>query len=333
MNKIIGEDLEEIKRNLDFEFNKTVLVTGGAGFLGSWICDVLVRQGSKVICLDNLASGLQSNISHLLREPNFEFVQHNITKPIHFNENIDVVMHLASRASPFEFTEYPISILKANTLGVWVALGIAKEHKARFLYTSTSEVYGDAKEIPTTENYRGNVNPVGIRSCYDEAKRAGESFAMAYMMEENLDVRIARIFNTYGLRMRAEGVYGRVIPRFIEQCVNNKPITVFGDGSQTRSFCYVTDQVEGLLKLAFLDKARGEVVNIGGNKEVTILEIANLIKRLTNSESEIVFSVLPNDDPVRRNPNISKAKRILGWEPKVGLEEGLRRMIGWVFKK
>lgn len=333
MNKIIGEDLEEIKRNLDFEFNKTVLVTGGAGFLGSWICDVLVRQGSKVICLDNLASGLQSNISHLLREPNFKFVQHNITKPIHFNENIDVVMHLASRASPFEFTEYPISILKANTLGVWVALGIAKEHKAKFLYTSTSEVYGDAKEIPTTENYRGNVNPVGVRSCYDEAKRAGESFTMAYMLEENLDIRIARIFNTYGPRMRAEGVYGRVIPRFIEQCVNNKPITVFGDGSQTRTFCYVTDQVKGLLKLIFLDKAQGEVVNVGGNKEVTILEIANLIKRLTNSESEIVFSVLPNDDPVRRNPNISKAKRVLGWKPKVGLEEGLRRMIGWVLKK
>lgn len=330
VNRIIKEDLEEIKRNVDFDFNKTVLVTGGAGFLGSWICDVLVKQGSKVICLDNLVSGLKSNISHLLKEPNFKFIQCDITKPIHFNENIDIVMHLASRASPFEFTKYPISILKANTLGVWVALGIAKEHKAKFLYTSTSEIYGDAKEIPTTESYRGNVNPVGVRSCYDEAKRAGESFAMAYMMEENLDVRIARIFNTYGPRMRAEGVYGRVIPRFIDQCINNKPITVFGDGSQTRSFCYVTDQVEGLLKLVFMDSIQGEVVNIGSDKEVTVLEIANLVRVLTNSDSEIVFGELPDDDPVRRKPDIGKAKSVLGWRPKVRMEDGLKRMIGHV---
>ena len=333
MNKIIRDDLEEIKRNLDFDFDKTILVTGGAGFLGSWICDILIKQGSKVICLDNLASGLQSNISHLFREPNFKFIKHDIAKPIYSDENINIVMHLASRASPFEFTKYPISILKANTLGVWVALGIAKEHKAKFLYTSTSEVYGDAKEIPTTESYRGNVNPVGIRSCYDEAKRAGESFVMAYMIEENLDVRIARIFNTHGPRMRAEGVYGRVIPRFIEQCINNRPITVFGDGSQTRSFCYVTDQIEGLLKLVFLDGMQGEVVNIGSDKEVTVLEIADLIKRLTNSKSEIVFSKLPEDDPVRRKPDIGKAKRVLGWEPKVGLQDGLRRMVRWVMEK
>lgn len=333
MNKIIREDLEEIKRNLDFDFNKTVLVTGGAGFLGSWICDVLVKQGSKVVCLDNLASGLQSNISHLLKEPNFKFVQHDITKPFYSDKNIDIVMHLASRASPFEFTKYPISILKANTLGVWVALGIAKEHKSKFLYTSTSEVYGDAKEIPTTESYKGNVNSVGVRSCYDEAKRAGESFVMAYMLEENLDVRIVRIFNTYGPRMRSEGVYGRVIPRFIDQCINNKPITVFGDGIQTRSFCYVTDQVEGLLKLVFLDKLQGEVINIGSDKEVTILEIADLIRSLTNSKSEIVFSELPDDDPIRRKPDISRAKKVLGWESKIGLEDGLNRMIRWVMEK
>ena len=253
----MNKGIEEIIKNLgdifgskNFE-DKIVLVTGGAGFLGSWICEVLVEQGANVICLDNLVSGLNSNISHLMDKDNFKFIQHDITQPIFFDERIDVVMHLASRASPFEFEKFPIQILKANTLGIWGALGIAKKHGARFLYTSTSEVYGKAEEIPTSEEYRGNVNPVGPRSCYDEAKRCGESFVIAYRMQHGLDVRIARIFNTYGPRMRAEGVYGRVIPRFIEQALSNNPITIFGDGSQTRSFCYVTDQVEGLLKHTF----------------------------------------------------------------------------------
>ena len=262
-------------------------------------------------------------------------------------------MHLASRASPFEFEKYPIQILKANTLGIWVALGIAKKHGARFLYTSTSEIYGAASEIPTPEGYQGNVNPIGSRSCYDEAKRCGESYVIAYKMQHGLDVRIARIFNTYGPRMRAEGVYGRVIPRFIEQALSNKPITIFGDGSQTRSFCYVTDQVEGLLKHTFSLKKRkpvlkeklergnenergevgGEVVNIGSDIEITILELAELIRELTNSSSEIVFEELPEDDPPRRKPDIRKAKKILGWEPKVELEEGLSKMIKWFEEK
>ena len=377
------KEIEEIIRNLG-DISKriegtNVLVTGGAGFLGSWICEVLVEQGAKVICLDNLASGLASNIRDLnlnvMHEDNFKFVNHDISQPIFFDEEeIDVVMHLASRASPFEFEKYPIQILKANTLGIWVALGIAKKHNARFLYTSTSEIYGDAKEIPTTEEYRGNVNPIGPRSCYDEAKRCGESYVIAYKMQHGLDTRIARIFNTYGPRMRAEGVYGRVIPRFIEQALSNKPITIFGDGSQTRSFCYVTDQVEGLLKhtfsfhktlsfyekepvlrksdnsfgKAFLSKKRfvlkekfkneggevgEEVVNIGSDKEMTILELARLVKELTKSDSKIVFDELPKDDPLRRKPDISKAKMILDWEPKVELEEGLRRMIGWFEEK
>ena len=325
------KEIEEIITNLGDASKsiegKSILVTGGAGFIGSWICDVLVKQQAKVICLDNLVSGLKTNISHLTDKNNFVFIPHDITEPIFLNVHIDVVMHLASRASPFEFKKYPISILKANTLGVWVALGIAKEHNAKFLYTSTSEVYGDAKEIPTTESYKGNVNPVGARSSYDEAKRAGESFCIAYMLEENLDVRIARIFNTYGSGMRAEGVYGRVVPRFIEQARNNKPITIFGDGTQTRSFCYVTDQVEGLLKLAFSKKVKGEVINIGNDEEITILELAKLVRELTISSSEIVFEELPEDDPVRRKPDISKAKKVLGWQPKVGLGEGLRRMI------
>ena len=332
-----NKEIEQIAKNLG-EISKriegtNVLVTGGAGFLGSWICEMLVEQGAKVICLDNLVSGLKSNISSLMGRDNFKFVQHDITEPIFLEESIDVVMHLASRASPFEFEKYPIQILKANTLGIWVALGIAKKHDARFLYTSTSEIYGCAEEIPTTEDYRGNVNPIGPRSCYDEAKRCGESYVIAYKMQHGLDTRIARIFNTYGPRMRAEGVYGRVIPRFIEQALSNKPITIFGDGSQTRSFCYVTDQVEGLVKLAFLDEAKGEVVNIGSDKEMTILELAKLIKGLTKSKSKIVFDELPKDDPPRRKPDITKAKRILNWEPKVGLEEGLRRMIGWFEEK
>lgn len=329
--------IEEIITNLghmskNFE-DKNVLITGGAGFLGSCICEVLVEQGTRVICVDNLVSGLKSNISSLMDRDNFKFIEHDITQPIYFDEPLDLVMHLASRASPFEFEIYPIQILKANTLGIWIALGIAKKHNARFFYTSTSEIYGVATEIPTTEEYKGNVNPIGPRSCYDEAKRCGESYVIAYNLQHGLDTRIARIFNTYGPKMRAEGVYGRVVPRFIEQALNNKPITIFGDGTQTRSFCYLTDQIEGLLKLAFSEKANGEVVNIGSGEEITILELAKLVKELTDSDSEIEFYPLPTDDPIRRKPDITKAKMLLHWEPKVGLEEGLRKMIEWFKEK
>ena len=327
------KEIEEIITNLgDVSKNiedRTVLVTGGAGFLGSWLCEVLVEQGASVICLDNLVSGLQSNISSLKDRATFTFIEHDITQPIFFDEPLDMVMHLASRASPFEFENYPIQILKANTLGIWVALGIAKKHNATFLYTSTSEIYGVAAEIPTTEDYRGDVNPVGPRSCYDEAKRCGESYVIAYNVQHGLDIRIARIFNTYGPRMRSEGVYGRVVPRFVEQALSNRPLTIFGSGEQTRSFCYVSDQVEGLLKLAFLEDAKGEVVNIGSDEELTIIALATMIKELTNSSSELVFEELPKDDPPRRKPDISKAKKILGWKPKVKLEEGLTRTIGW----
>lgn len=337
MNEIVKQGIEKIKKNLDMGFaeGKTVLASGGSGFLGSWICDVLVESKANVICVDNLVSGRKENISHLIGKENFEFVQHDIANPIFFNEpiKIDVVMHLASRASPFEFKEYPIQILKANTLGIWVALGIAKKHGARFLYASTSEIYGNPTIVPTPETYNGNVNPIGPRSCYDEAKRCGESYVLAYKIQHNLDTRIARIFNTYGPRMRADDIYGRVVPRFIEQALKGEPITVFGDGTQTRSFCYVTDQVEGLLRLASLEEAEGEVVNIGNEEEVKIIELAETIKKLVNSESEIVFSELPKDDPRRRKPDISKAKRIIGWEPKVGLEEGLERTIEWFKEK
>ena len=328
---MISDEIEEIARHLGALSSaiagKRVLVTGGAGFLGSWLCDVLVDRGASVICLDNLASGLKANISHLLDEDRFTFIEHDIAKPITFDEPLDLVMHLASRASPLEFEKYPIQILKANTLGIWVALGIAKKHRARFLYTSTSEIYGAATEFPTPEAYNGNVNPLGPRSCYDEAKRCGESYVIAYKMQHGMDVRIARIFNTYGPRMRSEGVYGRVIPRFIEQALKNEPLTIFGDGTQTRSFCYVTDQVEGLLRLALMDDAEGQVVNIGSEAEITIMELAELVNMMTGSTSELQFFPLPKDDPPRRRPDITTARTLLGWEPKIGLKDGLARTI------
>lgn len=332
---MIPEDVKTLCEALDkdkisFQDQK-ILVTGGAGFIGSWICDVLVKQGARVTCVDNLASGLEKNIRGLIGKENFDFIQHDISNPIEFKENFDLVMHLASRASPFEFDKFPIQILKANTLGIWVSLGIAKRQNARFVYTSTSEVYGDPdpKFVPTPESYNGNVNPVGPRSCYDEAKRAGEAFVTAYRNQHGLDTRIVRIFNTYGPRMRAGDIYGRVVPRFIDQALSGKPITIFGDGSQTRSFTYVADQVEGILRLAFSKDASGEVVNIGNDRETSIIELAELIKNMASAKSEIVFQPLPKDDPKRRCPNITKAKNLLGWMPRTNLEEGLRKTIEW----
>ena len=314
------------------DFNgKRILVTGGAGFLGSWICDILVSQGAHVICIDNLASGLESNIAHLIGNENFEFIRHDITKEITFDFPIDLVLHMASRASPFEFEKYPIQILKANTLGIWVALGIAKKHKARFLYTSTSEIYGDPdpRFVPTPESYNGNVNPIGKRSCYDEAKRCGEAFVIAYHTEHDLDTRMVRIFNTYGPRMRAQDIYGRAVPIFIEQALANEPITVFGDGRQTRSFTYVTDQVRGIFTLAAAEDGRGEVVNIGNTNETSTLDLAKLITKTIGAESEITFHPLPEDDPKRRCPDISKAAQLIGWKPEVTLEDGLKKTIEW----
>ncbi|MFQ5814883.1 MAG: UDP-glucuronic acid decarboxylase family protein [Candidatus Hydrothermarchaeaceae archaeon] len=332
---MIPEDVEHLcdvlsKEDISFQ-DQGVLVTGGAGFIGSWICEVLVKQGAWVTCIDNLSSGMEKNIKGLARRENFDFIEHDISQPIEFEQNFDLIMHLASRASPFEFDKYPIQILKANTLGIWVALGIAKRQKARFVYTSTSEVYGDPapKHIPTPESYNGNVNPVGPRSCYDEAKRAGEAFVVAYKNQHGLDTRIVRIFNTYGPRMRAGDIYGRVVPRFIDQVLNDKPITVFGDGRQTRSFAYVTDQVEGILRLASLSNGRGEVVNIGNNEEIQVIELAELLKKRTASDSEIIFQPLPEDDPKRRCPDVAKAKKLLGWTPKTSLEEGLGKTIEW----
>ncbi|MFH1328842.1 MAG: UDP-glucuronic acid decarboxylase family protein [Candidatus Bathyarchaeota archaeon] len=333
--EIVEEDVNSLVRGLDEEgisFNgKSVLVTGGAGFLGSWICDVLVKQDAQVICIDNFSSGQKKNIEHLIGKNNFRFIEHDISQPIFFDEKIDIVMNLASRASPFEFARFPIQILKANTLGTWVTLGIAKEHKARLVYASTSEIYGDPdpKYVPTPETYNGNVNPVGPRSCYDEAKRAGEAFVTAIRIQHGLDTRTVRIFNTYGPRMRPGDLYGRVVPRFIDQSINGHPVTVFGDGTQTRSFTYVTDLVEGILKMAYLPEASGKVINLGSNLETQIIDLAKIILKLTGSESEIEFHPLPVDDPKRRSPNVSRAKKLLRWKTKNSLDEGLLKTIKW----
>jgi UDP-glucuronate decarboxylase len=326
--KEISGSLKEERTNFE---GQRILVTGGAGFLGSWVCDVLVHQKAKVTAIDNLSSGRAENIEHLIGE-NLTYIDHDISIPISFSERFDLVIHMASRASPFEFSRYPIQILKANTLGIWIALGIAKKHNCRFFYTSTSEVYGnpDPRFVPTPETYFGNVNPVGPRGCYDEAKRAGEAFVTAYHTQHNLDTRMVRIFNTYGPRMRSDDIYGRVIPRFIEQALHNKPITIFGDGNQTRSFTYVTDQIEGMLKLASKEGLENPVVNVGNNKEFSVLDLANMIISLTGSDSELMFHPLPQDDPIRRCPDITRAKKVLNWSPKVGLQEGLRRFIEYM---
>ncbi|MFX1442118.1 MAG: UDP-glucuronic acid decarboxylase family protein [Promethearchaeota archaeon] len=348
MNYEISQDVDEIinrieKENISFR-DKTVLVTGGAGFLGSWTCDVLVKQGAYCICIDNLSSGRFENITHLMDSSNFRFVNHDISVPIYFGlthhpkgicvgdiKKVDMVMHMASRASPFEFEKYPIPILKSNTLGTMNALGIAKAHNSLFFYTSTSEVYGNPPDdvVPTPETYFGHVNPVGPRSCYDESKRAGEAFVKAYELQHDIKTKIVRIFNTSGPRIRSGPEFGRVIPNFIHQALNDQNITVFGDGSQTRSFTYVVDEIEGFLKMVHKKEALGEVINLGNDKEFTILELANIIIELTNSQSKVVYKPLPIDDPVRRCPDLKKAKEILNWEPTTTLKEGLKKTIAW----
>jgi UDP-glucuronate decarboxylase len=326
-----SKEIDDINRNLkgiSFQ-DQRVLVTGGAGFLGSWICDVLVAQGTEVECVDNLSSGLPSNISHHLDSDRFHFTKHDISEHISFDERFDLVIHMASRASPFEFEHYPIEILKANTIGLMVALEIAKKHKSRLIYTSTSEIYGNPQVVPTPESYYGNVNSVGPRGCYDEAKRCGEAYVVAYRRQYGLDTRIARIFNTYGPRIRWDGIYARAVPRFISQALSDKPITIFGEGTQTRSFTYITDQIEGLLRLAAEDEAQGSIVNIGNDKETTIIDMAKMILNITGSRSGITYHPLPEDDPLRRRPDISRARNLLGWEPKVNLEDGLQRTVEW----
>src|SRR5438552_16598090 len=302
-----------------------VLVTGGAGFLGSHLCDRLLAEGHEVIAMDNLVTGNLRNIAHLSGEPGFRFVNHNVTQFIAVEGPLDAVLHFASPASPIDYLEMPIQTLKVGSLGTHKALGLAKEKKARFLLASTSEVYGDPLVNPQPETYWGNVNPIGPRGVYDEAKRFAEALTMAYQRAHGVPTRIVRIFNTYGERMRPRD--GRVVPALIGQALAGEPMTVFGDGSQTRSFCYVSDLIEGIYRLLLSDEP--DPVNIGNPSELSVLEFARTIRRLTGTSSEIVFKPLPVDDPKIRQPDITRARTILGWEPKVKLEEGLSRTIDY----
>ena len=300
-----------------------VVITGAAGFIGSHLCDYFIKKKHYVVAIDNLITGNIKNIEHLFGNERFLFIKHDVTNYIHIPGKVDAVLHFASPASPVDYLKYPIQTLKVGALGTHKALGLAKEKKAIFMLASTSEVYGDPQVSPQLESYWGNVNPIGPRGVYDEAKRFAEALTMAYHRYHKLPVRIVRIFNTYGPRMRLND--GRVVPNFIYQALKNKPITVYGDGTQTRSFCYISDLVEGIYKLLF--KNIPEPVNLGNPQEMRIIDFAYLIKKLTNSKSKIVFKPLPQDDPKQRRPDITKAKKLLNWEPKVSLEKGLKLTI------
>ena len=302
-----------------------VVVTGGAGFLGSHLCEALVARGDEVVAIDNLLTGSVDNISHLFGEKGFIFVEHDVTNFVHVSGQVDAVLHFASPASPVDYLEHPIKTLKVGSLGTHKTLGLAKDKGARFMLASTSEVYGDPQVHPQTEEYWGHVNPVGPRGVYDEAKRFAEAMTMAYRRSHGVDTRIVRIFNTYGPRMRPRD--GRVVSNFLVQALAGKPLTVYGDGSQTRSFCFVDDEVRGLL--ALLDCDIVGPVNIGNPNEFTVLELAQRVLEITGASSEIVFEDLPVDDPTQRQPDISLARRELGWEPQIPLEEGLRRTAEW----
>lgn len=299
-----------------------VLVTGGAGFIGSHLCERLLKEGSEVICLDNFFTGRKENIAHLMDNPLFELIRHDVIEPVLLE--VDRIYNLACPASPVHYQYNPVKTIKTNIMGTLNMLGLAKRVRARILQASTSEVYGDPKLHPQPEEYWGNVNPIGPRGCYDEGKRCAESLMFAYHRQNGVDIRVVRIFNTYGPRMLEND--GRVVSNFIVQALRGKDITVYGEGSQTRSFCYIDDMVDGLIKMMEKDDIVGPV-NIGNPGEFTVLELANIVKRLTGSSSRIVFKELPQDDPVQRRPDISKAKKDLGWRPSVELEEGLMRSI------
>lgn len=301
----------------------TTVITGGAGFLGSHLCDRFIAEGHKVICIDNLITGNTDNISHLFGNENFKFIKHDVTNYIHVPGEVDYILHFASPASPIDYLQLPIQTLKVGSLGTHKALGLAKEKKARFLLASTSETYGDPAVHPQKEDYWGNVNPVGPRGVYDEAKRFAEAMTMAYHRYHGVETRIIRIFNTYGPRMRLND--GRALPAFVSQALNGEDITVFGDGSQTRSFCYVSDLVEGIYRLLMSDEVYP--VNIGNPSEITIKQFAEEVIRITGTCSRIVYKDLPVDDPKVRQPDITKARTILGWEPKVDRAEGLVKTI------
>jgi len=317
--------------------DKEILITGGAGFIGTWICTFLIESGAKVTCVDNFSSSDPTNIRHLMENPRFAFIKHDVVDA--FTElipkKIDLIMHLASNASPYEFEHYPIAIIRANTVGLYNSLEVARQKNIPILFTSTSEIYGDPPEnqIPTNEKYYGNVNPIGPRSCYDESKRCGEALVKAYEKEHDIDARIVRVFNTYGPFMQAGSSYGRVIPNFITQALKGQPLTIYGDGTQTRSFTYVMDEIEGILKAVLHPKAKGEVLNLGSNVETSIFDLAKLVIDLTQSTSEIRIKPQRIDDPKRRCPDITKAREILKWSLSTNLKKGLNLTIDWFRKR
>jgi dTDP-glucose 4,6-dehydratase len=301
------------------------VVSGGAGFIGSHLCDRLLQRGHEVVAIDNLVTGSDGNVAHLRDNPAFRLLRHDVSRPIEIEGPVDYVLHFASPASPVDFPSMPIQIVKVGTLGTYHMLGLALAKDARFLLASTSEVYGDPLVHPQPESYWGNVNPIGPRGCYDEAKRCAEAFTMAYHRAHGVDTRIMRIFNAYGSRMRLDD--GRVIPNYFRQALTGQPLTVYGDGSQTRSLCYVDDLVSGAL--AVLDGPDPMPFNIGSQDEVTMLELAQIVRRVAGSRGEVVFEPLPQDDPRQRRPDTTRAREILGWRPTVSLEEGLARTLGY----
>ena len=306
-----------------------ILVTGGAGFIGSHLCARLLEDGHDVLCVDNLLTGSERNIEPLRNHPRFSFLQHDVTTP--FQTEADAVFHLASPASPVGYMEHPIETILVNSYATYLLLEEARRQKAMFLYSSTSEAYGDPLEHPQREDYWGNVNPIGPRACYDESKRLGETLTMVYYRQYQVNARIVRIFNTYGPNSQADD--GRMIPNFIMQALQNKALTIYGDGSQTRSICYVSDLVDGLVRAMFTPHTAGEVFNLGNTDEQSVLEYAQLIIKLCNTSSSLIFEPGRIDDPERRRPDISKAQRVLGWQLRVSKEEGLRRTIEWFSKQ
>ena len=305
------------------------LITGGAGFIGSHLCERFLEMGHEVICVDNLITGALSNIEHLRTNDRFAFIRHDISHPLEMDGPIDIILHFASPASPVDYLQFPIQTLKVGSLGTHNTLGLAKLKNARYLVASTSEVYGDPEIHPQREDYWGNVNPVGVRGCYDESKRFAEAMVMAYHRAHAVDTRIIRIFNTYGPRMRLDD--GRVLPNFMGQALRGEPLTIYGDGSQTRSFCYVDDLVEGIARLIM--KTFHDPVNLGNPDEVTILEFAHEILKLSGSKSAFDYRPLPQDDPKLRKPDITRARELLGWEPKINRHEGLQRTLDYFQKK
>lgn len=306
-----------------------ILITGGAGFIGSHLCKRMIETGNNIICVDNFITGSKDNVAELADNANFKLIEHDISKPLFLEEDLDWVLHLASLASPKYYLGEPIKTLKSGLLGTHNCLGIAKHKKVKFFLTSTSEIYGDPLVHPQPEEYWGNVNTIGPRSCYDESKRGAESITYAYMRQHDVDVRVIRIFNTYGPNMQADD--GRVVSNFIVQALKGEDITLYGKGDQTRSFCYVDDLLNGILKV--MSKEYNMPINLGNPFEFTILELANLVLKLTNSKSDMKFLPLPEDDPKKRKPDITKAKEILNWQPEISLEEGLKKTITYFKKK